>query len=508
MGTLNPRPVPPLPNLFVAACIAFGVAVTWLAGSAWVVQHHSTSVRWRRWYKPKEAKVLPDLIHMLADGTLTVYGTGDSFAERPLDGSRPLPGRKDERRVAGEAWFVGLGEPDVRPPRSWGWRVDKLYTGQEHGGRAYAVYEGGQNGSVYFVAYDEESSRRRGYLGRHGRCAVRPPREDRFDMPLSSWLDGHWSSVTSRAAVTTGREEPEGWRARAYHPATLFVSDGVLYAVDFASMEVRRLAEAPGARQCGTLDIPRAGARIERHTDDPELKHAIALFDGSVVDVLALPGLNRIARYRVPDEVGRKLFWFHLTTGHTALFMPDFDGETEPAEAKLLWTAPDGAVVKRRTVPLRGGYVPIVEATKEACAPLVLPIPVAAFGVEAVLRHQFRERFRGIPNGAPPPISLVAWLLFSLICLLTLAAAALCAWWQRRYCQGGTWVWVPFVLLLGPAGLLGYLLHRPWPCLEPCPACGREAPRDRPACAHCGHDFPPAAETGTEIYDERRTGPG
>jgi hypothetical protein len=57
------------------------------------------------------------------------------------------------------------------------------------------------------------------------------------------------------------------------------------------------------------------------------------------------------------------------------------------------------------------------------------------------------------------------------------------------------------VLLFGVPGYLGYLAHRAWPARLACPNCGRLAPRDRPACFLCGHDFPAPAAKGIEILE-------
>ena len=54
--------------------------------------------------------------------------------------------------------------------------------------------------------------------------------------------------------------------------------------------------------------------------------------------------------------------------------------------------------------------------------------------------------------------------------------------------------------LFGLPAYFGYLAHRRWPARLPCPHCGRPVPRDRPACFACGHDFPPPALKGIEVF--------
>ena len=56
--------------------------------------------------------------------------------------------------------------------------------------------------------------------------------------------------------------------------------------------------------------------------------------------------------------------------------------------------------------------------------------------------------------------------------------------------------------VVGLPAYIGYLTHRRWPTCLPCPSCGRTAPRDRPTCCHCHHDFPAPAANGTEVFAE------
>ena len=71
---------------------------------------------------------------------------------------------------------------------------------------------------------------------------------------------------------------------------------------------------------------------------------------------------------------------------------------------------------------------------------------------------------------------------------------------QRKYGLAWTWMWTGFVLVFGVPAYFGYLAHRVWPARLACPDCGKLAPRDRPACMHCGHDFPPPRPKGIEVF--------
>jgi hypothetical protein len=83
---------------------------------------------------------------------------------------------------------------------------------------------------------------------------------------------------------------------------------------------------------------------------------------------------------------------------------------------------------------------------------------------------------------------------------MSLLLAAWCYRRHRRFEERGALVWAAFVFLTGPAGIVGYLLHRRWPASERCAACGTVVPRDREECLACEAQFPPPAPEGIEIF--------
>jgi hypothetical protein len=86
------------------------------------------------------------------------------------------------------------------------------------------------------------------------------------------------------------------------------------------------------------------------------------------------------------------------------------------------------------------------------------------------------------------------------VCFLSALAAAYVFRRQKRYGPRGAIGWAIFVLIAGPAGMLGYLWHRRWPVIERCPACGASAPRDREACRACRAEFPAPKQLGFEVF--------
>ncbi len=94
----------------------------------------------------------------------------------------------------------------------------------------------------------------------------------------------------------------------------------------------------------------------------------------------------------------------------------------------------------------------------------------------------------------------LAGLAFTVVCVLSAASATIAYRRQRRDGPQRAIPWALFVFLLGPAGLFGYLVHRHWPVVERCAACGAQEPRDRDACQACQADFPAPALVGGEVF--------
>jgi hypothetical protein len=93
-----------------------------------------------------------------------------------------------------------------------------------------------------------------------------------------------------------------------------------------------------------------------------------------------------------------------------------------------------------------------------------------------------------------------AWLPLLAVFVVGGVAAWLCYRRQRRFALPWTAIWVAFAFLGGVPGLIGYLVHRRWPPLDTCQACGELVPRDRGHCAHCGTEFSPPAPKGIEVF--------
>ena len=203
-----------------------------------------------------------------------------------------------------------------------------------------------------------------------------------------------------------------------------------------------------------------------------------------------------------PDELRNcDLQWYQLSDGNALAVVDDAEQSNQAHRGcNLFWFTRTGEIVRRERIALKK--------------------PAHSFGLKDNITTSFVAPCPGMIAGgiAMDPDAMPGqresseyWVslgeAFSMVwptLLTTSIASAALAWLcyrrQRQYGLPWTGVWAVFVLFLGVPGYFGYLAHRVWPSRLPCPNCGRLAPRDRPACMHCGQDFPAPAAKGIELF--------
>ena len=62
-------------------------------------------------------------------------------------------------------------------------------------------------------------------------------------------------------------------------------------------------------------------------------------------------------------------------------------------------------------------------------------------------------------------------------------------------------------MVTGVTGLLVFIVVQEWPARVACTHCKKSRIVNRKACEHCDSAFPPAAATGTEIFEALNAGP-
>ena len=269
-----------------------------------------------------------------------------------------------------------------------------------------------------------------------------------------------------------------------------------LFAIDVQDRTVHELCAAPGALSVGVVDQSavedefRDRDRIQRQWQYLALRFPDQIW-------LVHPESGEHRAFRVPEELHSK--WMTVyAVGDGLLVHTGYGAEYSHAERRLTWLDADSKVVKERvvtiTVPAR---TPFHAWQAAAAAPTPMIVELATHVAEPFDRlgrgaTTFGEGWRQ-SLAANWPLEVLNWVV----------AVGLAGWCHRRHRQyglAGAAGWCVFVLLLGVAGVAGYLLHRRWPIREACPTCQQPASRDRPACVACGNAYPRPALNGSEVF--------
>lgn len=212
------------------------------------------------------------------------------------------------------------------------------------------------------------------------------------------------------------------------------------------------------------------------------------------------PDVGVSVRYPVPEDLraGRLTAY---TLAPDRLLLHTFPKHPYPGVNRLTWLNPEGEVLQDRLVEVGVGNQPTTIANilfTAAIAPASL-VWVLALVVGGPLSMLQTGRAATYSAGlAMMPREMLLVLLG--VVLLGAVLAALTWREHRRLYRSHPWRWAMLVLLLGPAGWLAYRLHWRRPVVEPCPACGARAPRDRDHCAACNAEWPQPALLGTEVF--------
>jgi len=201
--------------------------------------------------------------------------------------------------------------------------------------------------------------------------------------------------------------------------------------------------------------------------------------------------------YRVPDGLqSRRFDFYEIREGQGLIDAPR--PVLEGTRHDLFWIDPEGKILRQEEVllphrsptddPRTGAWEMAFAMPSPLAAAIAVPATWISSKVESDTAAAIRAAFAQ------------SWAPMLVVLLIGVAAAWLCYRQQKRYDQPWTGLWVVFVLLAGIPGLLGYLWHRRWPTVMPCPSCGASAPRDRNRCIRCGSEFPAPAPQGIEVF--------
>lgn len=444
----------------------------------------------------------PEFITVTVDGTPYITSSDDTsrsrLKARDLKGglSRDLGDlRKD---VGGfmprSGWndlLAGV-QPDAgalfSPPR-WAHRIKAYRPDRGPDVIWYFVHDGEAKGSGYFVGYGFPDNRLVGFIGLGGFRERRLRPEERIPvLGEVARAGGLWSSLPStpswinRAVQFQDDDRPP--------PLVYIPSGNVLRSVDLASRTIADMFEAPSpivsvaAPSFISIDGKRLIRPLLVRTED-----AIYKFDRHD---------NLRATISLPAEVDRRasIQWYELEDGRAvAVVAPTAAGGRSGdgfAKWKVYRIEASGAIASSTEVSLRvaGRHPGRWEDVVGMAAALPSPAALAATGARFAQTADgpaIRERFLPALAGAT-------------VLSAVLAAAA----WRRARRFGASGrdgaAWAAFTALFGLPAFAGFLLHRRWPTLSPCPHCRAPLARDRDVCTRCGTPVAAPALQGIEIF--------
>lgn len=497
-----------LSSLLLALVLSLGTGIVW--GVLWGFWEDRVIERqvWRHGLTESgnEDLFFPPL-RIAIDGTAVIDAISDSGSGtriRTLDGDDT-----DLVRTFGFDWIPSTAWLTESPteslahssiPVEWPRRIlvasDRGFAPQYW----YLIHDGRPKGSAWLEGFDSTNKQRVGYIGRNGYRNTPPTADDLFPMVWHvfqelSFFDScaGWSSLDQFREISSLSDRKD--TSDSISPwVTYLVTDGSLVEIDLRERKVRTLLEDLGI----VFAIWVSHLTTESTFSTYARRRFIAARSADrlwIVDPLT----NQSRELPIPDglENGWPLHLFLLDDQILHMIMPTQWGDP----FRLLWFSRDGRLLNERavSVPLPN-YIPFSRPFNWGY-PASLPMPI----VHAM--NFFRSDLLEHLQEGPEAICNEAWRAswrrwrasFVALCMVSIPLALWCFRRHRRYAQPGAWAWFVFVLLLGPPGLIGYLLHRRWPIREPCPACGRPAVVDRDTCQHCGTAFPTPELQGIEV---------
>jgi hypothetical protein len=443
-------------------------------------------------------------VRFRADGTptiVTLHFDGPTLEWRTLDG-RTLTVPDDEPpppvvSLEGPAGVIRFGEGN------WSQRAVPFVDNGALRPNWYFIHDGEPAGSGYFIGYDRLVKRAIGYIGRGGFRSDPPPSDEQFVVDRRVLPDlTKFSNAVGAAPDAPNWLPPRtaGYSADVVH----LLSAGHLYDVDVMQRTVR---DAWPDGDLISLGVAHEYARASARSTDIKRSWLVLRTRERIVVHGVEPGDER--SFVLPTELrGAYLLLYFATDGTAIADLTRWSG----SNGSIVRFDTTGKVVDRHSVELKNQNTDVfhqgaVRYIFSALSPGILPGGTIVFFTAAEDIAIFNAMNQGAiderESGLLPTLRRAffdTWPQSLVQIVLSAVLAGLCWRRQRLYTQRGTWAWMALVFLFGLPGWLGYLWHRRWPALAACPACGREAPRDRVDCAGCHAEFPLPSLTGAELF--------
>ncbi|MEX2113511.1 MAG: hypothetical protein WD845_10010 [Pirellulales bacterium] len=473
-----------LPALALATVLTAGVMLLWFLGVGWL-GHVAMQVLGGT--APREQLVFSEQGEPLVESTR--YGTGAMTVYRTLDG-QAIENLDKVELQRGSSWLV---PPGITVYESYGWSTRILGFPDPSGAPTYwyLIAPESPPTHAYFVGFDAKTKNRFGYLGRAGFRSDPPPRDQQFAIAPRDLLA--WGLVAGQGH-TQGEEPSQNYYWKGQPKAVFLNSEGKLLRIDLRHRSIATVPLDGKVVSLGNLYEPVRTSADDAATQKTRigalLADRVAIMDDAGQTLRTLP---------VPVAARSRVLNVFLTTGDTTIIVAIPDARHALTDA--YWLDAQGMVVRHEQLALVGSGIS-GEAESPWLIGALLPSPLVSavnMGFVTPRRLVAVGRYDDFSHALAASLAL-SWPAFASIMALSATFAVITYRRHRRYRREGALAWATFVLLLGPAGYVGYLVHRHWPAREVCGQCQRSVPVDRAECLACDADFPLPAPRGIEIY--------
>lgn len=470
------------PSIALATILAAGASLVWIVSFGWCFSVVTQLIAQQ---EPSEQ------LTFTQDGQPLVQSTtfSPSYATvyRTLNGE-PITNLDKYELQSGSSWLAG---PHTATGDRSTW-TSRIIGFVEPGGVPhywYLINDGEPQGHAYLQGFDIPTKRPIGYLGQTGFHAAPPEPAEQFEIETRlinfGLTAGEWG---------TNAQEPQG-RPSGTRPVLFMVSKQSLFRLDLRHRSIAKLDVGGNVMAVGNIEelvpVPGEPRALEKPRVAVRLPERVAVVNDAGKSIRSI---------ELPEAVRNRNLAVYLTTGPESIVVALAD--RHHALTEIFWLGPNSQVARHEQALLRGGFFDYggMEPAWQVAA--AFPVPVVAAVAYTVVQPQM-----GVSNGrfadsrsAVAASWAAAWPFYLTLCILSAVLAAVCYRHHVRYAQRGAMAWALFVLLTGPAGLIGYWLHRNWPVLDVCRDCGATVPRDREFCATCRTEFLAPTPRGIEIF--------
>jgi hypothetical protein len=474
-------------SLALSTTLAVGAGMAWMTAAGWV------GAIARQVFGARDSH---EQLVFSADGQPLIQTrnySSNTTVMRTVDG-QPVEDLDKLDVQYGSGWLMTPESKYLRRARlgnaSWQSRVIG-YT--EPGGAPnfwYLVTDDANPVHGYFEGFDAKTRTKIGYLGLAGFRAEEPPLDERFEIDLKAmatrgFLAGQWGQ--------SGQMPYSYGMVSGQSSMVFMVCMGKLYRVDLRRRDAVQIATDQPVLSIANVSqpvrVPDQRELISKRRIVARLADRLLLLDEDGATFRSMP---------LPDGTRDRALEVFLTLGDETILIVLADIRHEMTD--IDWLNPAGEVARRKSVRIAGGYweygeEPIWQVAIGPPSPLVLAWAVFNAPRRAVEFGKFDDYATALTHTLR-----VGWPWLAGVLALSALLAAFAFRRQSRLGQSHPGIWALLVFLLGPAGMIGYLVHRDWPATARCAKCGATVPRDRMQCAACAAEFALPAPRGVEIF--------